>query len=152
MKCDLTAAQEYRVAIGGTQFDARVIRQDENSIDVEIDNRRMRCDLYRNDCSWYVHNSAGDLEIRTRPMFSLEDTTQRAGSLSAPMPGKVLTLEVEIDTKVSSGQLLLVLEAMKMEHRIIAPYEGVISAVHVAIGDLVEKDVLLIEMAEHKLG
>ena len=148
VKCDLIRDHEYQVVIGGTPYRARVINFKENFIDVEIDNRRVRCDLYRVEDTWYVHTLSGDLEIRTRPLFSLEHTAHLTGNLSAPMPGKVLSLSVENGTSVKSGQLLLVLEAMKMEHRIVAPFDGDVSAVHIAIGDLVEKDVLLIEMAD----
>ena len=147
VKCDLIVDQVYRVVISGTQFDAKVILMDDDFIDIELDNRRVRCDLYLDENTWYVHATSGDCEIRTRPLFSLQDTTLLTGNLSAPMPGKVLTLEVENNSKVQSGELLLVLEAMKMEHRIVAPYDGVVSAVHVSVGDIVEKDVLLVEMA-----
>ncbi|MYD45988.1 MAG: ATP-grasp domain-containing protein [Gammaproteobacteria bacterium] len=147
VKCDLVADHEYRVVISGTQFDVKVMLIEENFIDVEVDGRRARCNLHRDENIWYVHTSSGDLEVRTRPLFSLRETMHRTGNLSAPMPGKVLTLEVEDNSQVKSGELLLVLEAMKMEHRIVAPYDGVVAAVHVAIGDIVEKDVLLVEMA-----
>jgi len=147
VKCDLLADQEYRVVISGTQFDVRVVLIEENFIDIEVDSRRVRCNLHRDEDTWYVHTSSGDLEVCARPLFSLRDTTHLTGNLSAPMPGKVLTLEVEDNSQVKSGQLLLILEAMKMEHRIVAPYDGIVSAVHVATGDIVEKDVLLVEMA-----
>ena len=147
VKCDLIADQEYRVVISGTQFDVRVVLIEENFVDIEVDSRRVRCNLCRDENTWYVHTSSGDLEVRNRPLFSLQDVTHRTGNLSAPMPGKVLTLEVEGNTQVKSGELLLVLEAMKMEHRIVAPYDGVVSAIHVSVGDIVEKDVLLVEMA-----
>ena len=147
VKCDLIADQEYRVVISGTQFDVRVVLIEENFVDIEVDSRRVRCNLYHDENTWYVHTSSGHLEVRNRPLFSLQDVTHRTGNLSAPMPGKVLTLEVEGNTQVKSGELLLVLEAMKMEHRIVAPYDGVVSAIHVSVGDIVEKDVLLVEMA-----
>lgn len=147
VKCDLAADEQYRVTISGKQFVVRVLLTEENFIDIEVDSRRVRCNLHRDENTWYVHTSSGDLEVRNRPLFSLQDTTHRTGNLSAPMPGKVLTLEVEDNSQVNSGELLLVLEAMKMEHRIVAPYDGVVAAVHVAIGDIVEKDVLLVEMA-----
>lgn len=146
VRCDLIADQEYRVVISGTQFVAKVMCIEENFIDIEVDSSRVRCDIHLGENTWYVHTSSWNLEVRARPLFSLKDTTHLTGNLSAPMPGKVLTLEVKNNTQVQSGELLLVLEAMKMEHRIVAPFDGVVSAVHVAIGDIVEKDVLLVEM------
>ena len=147
VKCDLIADQECRVFIGGTQFKVSVVLVEKNFIDIDLDRRRVRMNLHRDEDTWYVHASSGDLEVHSRPLFSLQDTTHSTGSLRAPMPGRVLTLEVEDNSRVKSGELLLVLEAMKMEHRIVAPYDGVVAAVHVTIGDFVEKDVLLVEMS-----
>lgn len=166
VKCDFIADREYRAVISGTEYDAKVIQLKDHLIDLEVDLRRVMCDLHRDQDTWHVHTSSGDLELRTRPLYSIDRPKQftahgattsyiysisRASGIvtvfNAPMPGKVLSLEVENDSRVQSGELLLVLEAMKMEHRIVAPYDGIVSAVHVAVGDLVEKDVLLIEMA-----
>ena len=49
---------------------------------------------------------------------------------------------------VAKGDLLLIMEAMKMEHRITAPRNGVIDAVHVSVGDQVDNGRLLVSMAE----
>lgn len=146
VKCDLIAQREYQIAIGRAKSSAKILNIEETFIDLEVDNRRLRFDLRREEDTWYVHTAFGDVEVRIRPMFSVEDTTHLKGNLSAPMPGKVVSLNVANGIRVKSGQLLLVLEAMKMEHRIVAPYDGAISAVHVSVGDLVEKDVLLVEM------
>ena len=70
-----------------------------------------------------------------------------AARLAAPMPGKVLAVHVEPGAKVVRGQLLLVLEAMKMEHAITAPADGVVEAVNFLAGDVVEEGALLIAFA-----
>jgi biotin carboxyl carrier protein len=67
-------------------------------------------------------------------------------SLSAPMPGVVLKLFVEEKQKVSKGAPLMILEAMKMEHQIVAPYDGRIISIACAIGELVQPGVDLIEI------
>ena len=61
-----------------------------------------------------------------------------AGSLEAPMPGKVVQVLVEAGAAVAAGQALIVLEAMKMEHTISAPVDGVIAEIRYAAGELVE--------------
>ena len=66
-----------------------------------------------------------------------------AGSLLAPMPGQVVSLMVAEGDAVSEGDVLLVLEAMKMEHSIRAPQSGVVSAVNFAVGDRVEEGAVL---------
>jgi 3-methylcrotonyl-CoA carboxylase alpha subunit len=73
-----------------------------------------------------------------------EDPT--AGRLTAPMPGRVTQLMVEPGTSVRRGQPLIVIEAMKMEHTVTAPADGVIEAVRFAPGDLVEEGAELIAL------
>jgi propionyl-CoA carboxylase alpha chain len=59
------------------------------------------------------------------------------------MPGSVLRVEVEPGDRVAKGQAVLVLEAMKMEHQIAAPADGVVSGVHVEKGQQVEAGAVL---------
>jgi len=82
-----------------------------------------------------------------------EDPT--AGRLTAPMPGRVTQLMVDAGTAVRRGEPLLVIEAMKMEHTVTAPADGVVEAVRFAVGDLVEEGAELIALAvpeQHEPG
>ena len=72
------------------------------------------------------------------------------GGLIAPMPGAILATEVKSGDTVSKGDVLIVLEAMKMEHRITAPRDGKVENVHVTIGDQVEKEQLLVSLEEEE--
>ena len=63
---------------------------------------------------------------------------EHGGDLFSPMPGRVRKTLVEQGQAVSRGQVLLVLEAMKMEHAIRAPRDGVVKRLHVREGELVE--------------
>jgi 3-methylcrotonyl-CoA carboxylase alpha subunit len=74
-----------------------------------------------------------------------EDPT--AGRLTAPMPGRVTQLMVEPGSQVRRGEPLMIIEAMKMEHTVAAPVDGVIEAVRFALGDLVEEGAELITLA-----
>ncbi len=66
----------------------------------------------------------------------------------APMPGRILEVKVDNGQSVEAGELLLVMEAMKMEHRIVAPSDGVIAKVNFATGDQVQQGDVLVEMDE----
>ena len=59
------------------------------------------------------------------------------GTILAPMPGKIVGIAVAAGDRVAAGDLLVVLEAMKMEHRIEAPAGGAVERVAVAVGDVV---------------
>jgi 3-methylcrotonyl-CoA carboxylase alpha subunit len=66
------------------------------------------------------------------------------GRLTAPMPGKIIQVLAAAEATVRRGQGLIVLEAMKMEHTVSAPADGVVERVNYAVGDLVEEGAELI--------
>jgi 3-methylcrotonyl-CoA carboxylase alpha subunit len=74
-------------------------------------------------------------------------TDQEGGRLSAPMPGKIVGFLVKAGDKVSKGQALAVMEAMKMEHTIAAPADGQIGELLYAPGDQVSEGAELLKMA-----
>jgi 3-methylcrotonyl-CoA carboxylase alpha subunit len=70
-----------------------------------------------------------------------------SGDLTTPLPGVVATVAVSAGQKVSAGDVLMVIEAMKMEHTITAPYAGTVQTVHFARGDRVPEGSALLELA-----
>lgn len=74
------------------------------------------------------------------------------GLVAAPMPGKVVRLLVTPGETVARGQVLAVLEAMKMEHRLAAPRDGRVVAVHVTVGEQVEEGTILLDLADAGTG
>jgi biotin carboxyl carrier protein len=74
----------------------------------------------------------------------------RAHSMSAPMPGVVLKILASVGDVVAKGAPLLILEAMKMEHVIVAPYDGRVTAINCQEGELVQPGNDLIELDQHE--
>ena len=68
-----------------------------------------------------------------------------AGSveINAPMPGKILDVKAQPGASVSRGDVVLILEAMKMENEVVAPQDGTIASINVNVGDMVEAGALL---------
>ena len=75
-----------------------------------------------------------------------QGTHANAGSLTAPMPGKIIAVHVKPGAPVKSGDALLVMEAMKMEHTIFAAADGVVGEVYFGLGDQVAEGVELLSM------
>lgn len=71
-----------------------------------------------------------------------------AGSVSvdAPMPGNILDIKVSNGASVKAGDVLLILEAMKMENEIVAPQDGTVASVNVNKGDTVEAGQTLVSL------
>jgi 3-methylcrotonyl-CoA carboxylase alpha subunit len=80
------------------------------------------------------------------PLAPSEASGASAGKIVAPMPGKVSAVLVEAGATVQRGQTLMVIEAMKMEHAITAPSDGVVESVGFAPGALVEEGVELLKL------
>jgi geranyl-CoA carboxylase alpha subunit len=74
--------------------------------------------------------------------------SERGGRISAPMNGRIVNLPVREGEQVRAGQLLLVIEAMKMEHSIVAPFDGTVQALFATLGDQVAPGCALVEIVE----
>jgi 3-methylcrotonyl-CoA carboxylase alpha subunit len=80
------------------------------------------------------------------PTYRAEGTGQASaadGAIIAPMPGKVIAVDVSEGQTVTAGQRLLVLEAMKMEHALAAPFDGVVEGLTVNAGGQVQVEAVL---------
>lgn len=78
------------------------------------------------------------------PLHVTLDQHQHAGKMTAPMPGKVVGVQVKLGQRVAQHAPLLVIEAMKMEHTITAPFEGIVEAIHFEQGEQVTEGVELL--------
>ena len=68
------------------------------------------------------------------------------GAILSPMPGKVIAVDVAVSDKVTKGQKLLTLEAMKMEHSLTAPFDGVVAELNATAGAQVQVEALLVKI------
>lgn len=68
---------------------------------------------------------------------------QGAVKVNAPMPGKILDVKASAGQAVKKGDVLLILEAMKMENEVVAPEDGTVASINVASGDSVEAGAVL---------
>ena len=93
----------------------------------------------------HVSGPAGRTTWRQAPRFQDHDAATAGGGPVSPLPGTVLSVHVDEGDEVEDGQLLVVVEAMKMEHKITAPAAGTVTEVKVAAGQKVDAgDVLVL--------
>jgi 3-methylcrotonyl-CoA carboxylase alpha subunit len=124
----LTPEGTMRAALDGTHVTATFLRQGQSV--VLIQGARMR-----------------RLDI-VDPLAGAEERRADTGRLQAPMPGKVTMVHVAAGAAVKRGQVLLVMEAMKMEHSVAAPEDGVVKEVRFAVGEQVGEGEALIVFEE----
>jgi propionyl-CoA carboxylase alpha chain len=105
---------------------------------LEVAGVRYRFDVARAGGVLWVDSAFGSVALTPVPRLPEPVATREPGSLVAPMPGNVVRVEAAVGQRVGAGQLVLVLEAMKMEHQILAPADGLVAEVRVAPGDQVQ--------------
>ncbi|MDO4683587.1 MAG: acetyl/propionyl/methylcrotonyl-CoA carboxylase subunit alpha [Lautropia sp.] len=122
---------------------------DTDAIEVDFAGLPLKTHVYRNGNILEVFADEGqDSTTWIDPLAQGEDTAD-GGRLTAPMPGKVISFAVKEGDKVTKGQPLAVMEAMKMEHTICSPSDGVVAELRFAPGDQVmDGDELLSIKAE----
>jgi propionyl-CoA carboxylase alpha chain len=134
----------FAMQVNGAARRVVVRHADAHDIDVEVDGQRGRYAVTAIGDRRLVHGPGGDIELVEASRFPAAERAEFRGGLMAPMPGKVLSIQVAEGDAVERGQLLLVLEAMKMEHRITAPSAGTVKALKVAEGEQVHNGAMLV--------
>ncbi len=127
---------------------------DRRQIDLEVDGVRhaIRVDLDQRTDATVAHAAsfAGAMSFSLTPRFVDHDATSEDGGPICPLPGTVLAVHVATGDAVVEGQLLMVVEAMKMEHRITAGSAGMVEHVRFAEGDRVDAGDLLVELSDEE--
>ncbi len=98
----------------------------------------------------YVDSAIGPVHLVALSRFPEPGSAVEQGSLVAPMPGNVIRLGAEVGDTVSAGQPLIWLEAMKMEHTISAPTDGVLTQLNVHTGQQVDVGAVLARVEGHE--
>ena len=106
--------------------------------DIHFAGQRLLAAVYAHGESDHVFSARGATQIMTIDLLAhAGEAAAEGGRLTAPMPGKVVSFAVKAGDKVSKGQALAVMEAMKMEHTIAAPADGMVAELMYAPGDQV---------------
>jgi 3-methylcrotonyl-CoA carboxylase alpha subunit len=140
--------EDGRVSIDGRELDVRVVRRP-GTDEIEGVETDVAVTVARDGDRVFVWCDGRAFEIR-RLAAAARATSGGSGaaSLLSPMPGRVRRVLVAPGEEVTRGQVLLVLEAMKMEHAIRSPRDGRVVRIDWKEGDLVEAGVPLAEIGE----
>jgi acetyl/propionyl-CoA carboxylase alpha subunit len=144
------AAENTFVAqIGAVSYHMMLLLQNGSQMEVVIDGHRQRLTVFYERDTVHAHHAGSSYILAWQQPLPAPGSSPLAaeGSLRAPMPGKVISIRVEVGQQVAKGVIVLTLEAMKMEHRIQAPHDGIVEAVHFQVGDSVQADQVLLDLS-----
>ena len=122
---------------------AKVFNWDPESINVEIDGHRFTSKVTKDNDLVVVQMPWGSTSLQELPRFLLPGSEEISGGLTAPMPGKVVELKVKVGDSISKGDVVVILEAMKMEHEVNAPADGKVSEIYIKKDEQLENGALL---------
>jgi propionyl-CoA carboxylase alpha chain len=133
---------------GAALGDVSVLSATYDRVELLVGGVRRRFEVHVVGDTVHVDTSRGSAVLEALPRFPGHDGGRVAGSLVAPMPGTIVRVEVTVHQTVAAGQLLAVIEAMKMEHMITAPGDGVVTDVRVDVGQVVDAGEVLVVLAQ----
>ena len=120
-----------------------VVHADGGRVDLDVNGIRLSLKVHRVGDISYVDSPEGSVTLRELSRFPLPSPETTEGSLIAPLPGAVRRVLVVPGQRVRAGELLLTLEAMKLEHPVHAPSAGVVASLPVQPGAEVDTGELL---------
>jgi 3-methylcrotonyl-CoA carboxylase alpha subunit len=136
-----------RIAVNGRTRELSGERLPDGHLLVRLDGRAFKARAVRDGDDWHLFCEGDYRQLSLKQELVGAGDEASTGSLAAPMPGKVIKVLTGAGAKVTRGQALLILEAMKMEHTITAPADGVVKEIHYSAGEQVLEGAELITLA-----
>ena len=148
---DLTpSGKNYNVMVGDKSSLVEIIKSENGKSDLLIDGQHITAYVSLDGAKrWVTVNGKTFLLTKSSGTKRGGGKHEHSGNLSAPMPGQIRAVNVKEGDAVTKGQTLVVLEAMKMEIRVQAPFDGVVKSVAVEVSQIVEREQALIEIKEN---
>jgi 3-methylcrotonyl-CoA carboxylase alpha subunit len=150
-KAELTYLHDGALTLAvGNVSGALAFKRVAQGIDIDYAGQRFVAAVYAAGEHDHVFSARGATQILAIDLLAHAGEGEAdTGRLTAPMPGKVVSFSVKAGDKVSKGQALAVMEAMKMEHTIAAPADGVVAELMYGPGDQVAEGAELLKLTVH---
>ncbi len=143
----------YQITLSGISHTGKIISRSENEAIIQINNEfhtvsfnEGKDDLLTLRLNGKTETILVENEIHKRLHDSLRESQSQSGriEIKSQMPGLIRKLHVEVESEVTEGDPLVVLEAMKMENVIKSPKAGKIESIHISEGDTIDKGELIL--------
>ena len=143
-------ADSWQVKIDNELFNYQAIKTAQ-TITVRTADSTHTCRYYENDDTLWIMDNGGMLHItKVKADLGIEADALHAGDLAAPMNGTLVSMQVKAGDAVAKNQILAMVEAMKMEHSLRAPYDGVVDECFASAGDRVDGGDILIRLSPNE--
>jgi biotin carboxyl carrier protein len=136
--------KKFKFTIRGNEYEVLINSFEDNIGEIDVNGS-----VYQVELAEQIKTTKTPKLVRPKPVQTSEAKPKPVAGLSkveAPLPGTIFKLKVKEGDEVKKGQVILILEAMKMENNILAEIDGVISKIHVAEGSSVLQGDVLVEI------
>ena len=140
--------RDYVIRTGGQVIRASGRLEADGKLTVIMDTAQRRVDVVEDHDHLVIFEAGNTCRLKRLSDGGHSTEEEAAGNLISPMPGTIIEVTASEGQQVSKGDTLLVLEAMKIEHTIVAPHDGTVQAQHYRAGDMVEEGVELLVLAD----
>jgi 3-methylcrotonyl-CoA carboxylase alpha subunit len=145
---EATASEEYLVRVSKDDYAVRVLSRSADLLLVECQGQRQSISVF--DANPLLHLFSDGRHVvlhleRTDDALQVAGDSEQ-GSLLTPLPGTIVAVHVATGQQVARGTPLVTVEAMKMEHTLTAPYDGVVSRIAYTLTDRVQAGAVLVEL------
>ena len=143
-----TPGLDYVIRTGGQVIRASGQLEADGRLTAILDTAQRRVDVVEDHDYLVIFEAGNTCRLKRLSDGGHSTEEEAAGNLISPMPGTIIEVMASEGQQVSKGDTLLVLEAMKIEHTIVAPHDGTVQTMHYRAGDMVEEGVELLVLAE----
>lgn len=133
--------KQYKITVNGKLYDVSVEEVGEILGDVQA-SKTISTFVNKDNANT---NNNKEKQISNKPQDSIP-IDENAISIKAPMPGTILSFNVSVGDTVSEGQVLAILEAMKMENELVSPASGKVKSIHVEKGSSVVENQIILQI------
>ena len=144
--------KKYKFTIHGNQYDVNILNVEDNIIEMEVNGSTYAVEVDKS-----IQPVKTPRLVRARAVPATDTTPSEGtgtkggkstGAIKSPLPGTVLSINCKVGDSIAVGQMLMVLEAMKMENNIDSDIEGRVTAIKVIPGQSVMEGDIMIEIGE----
>jgi biotin carboxyl carrier protein len=143
--------KRYKMKINGEDYEAKIVSYDGINAIVNVNGTDFNIEIDNNQAPAIPKLVRTEMKqtnntVNVTPKAKRNETT--GSGVIAPLPGTVLEIKVKVGDEINDGDVVLILEAMKMESEIVTEVSGIVKSINVNTGDSVQENQLLIEIGE----
>jgi len=143
------APNRYLARVAGAEYPLRLVARGAQSLDLELAGRMQHLSVIEADQTLHLFRTGQQVILRlTRTEDALQVSAGlEEGSLLTPLPGTLVAVHVTTGQQVTRGAPLVTVEAMKMEHTLTAPYDGIVTRLAFGLTERVAAGAVLVELS-----